>query len=189
MTATIYTSSELAVLYHLKRYGPLTSTSKSPQDSLLTKLRRELGMKKGQLTWALNKLENRCVILRTYARPIKQNFADNQGYNPVVRLELIDPEMELPPPPKPMPLAVVVAKENEAMYENGATEPTADDIVEALLHRISELQGQVDKLAAIVQDQATKLDKAGRSSTHLTERIRAALTQEQWDSLHHKGQR
>jgi hypothetical protein len=114
------------------------------------------------------------------------------GSNQLIRIELVDPDMYLPPL-IPIPLAVVVAHENEELYERTAHEPTADDILEALLHRITELQGQVDKLQDIVSAQADKIQQQAKEvkrkerDPHLTQRLQGALTPEQWEALTHKG--
>ena len=189
-----YTNTELRILWYLKRHGGvITAKTDSPYESLGGLLASELRVSPGHLRYALRHLEANCVILKTYKRPIKQDFAGNAGFNPILKIELVDPNLKLPTEPPPLPLAVVVAHENQDLYERTAVTPSPEAILEALLNRIGELQTQVDKLQDIVAQQAdllAKADKHTRASVdHLTSRIQGALTAEQWDALTHGSQK
>jgi hypothetical protein len=146
----------------------------------------------GTVRYVIGGLEQRSLVLRSYRSGKRQDFG-NQGYNPIVRIELVDPNMELPPL-KPIPLAVVIAKENQELEERTVHEPTAEAIVDALLSRIAELQGQIDKLCSVVREQEDEMSKLRKRAATppappLTEKVRNALTEEQWEALRHGGQR
>lgn len=184
-----YTGTELRILWYLKKNGPLQAKSSNPKDSVVTRMVNDLGLKNAWVRASLRNLERRCIILKTYAREIKQSFSGNQGYNAIMGIELIDPDMDLPACPAPLPLAIVVAHENADLYERTTVDPSPEAILEALLNRITELQVQVDKLQDIVAAQADQLAKASansrRTSDHLTSRIRDVLPADTWDRLTH----
>lgn len=120
-------------------------------------------------------------------------FGEGAG-NPMIRLELLDPGMKLPPEPKPIPQIVVDARENEELYEMTAIEPTPDAIILALLGRNEELQDQITKLQDVIvqlqgQVHAMQREQTRKVPEHLTSRIRDALTPEQWDELSHSAKR
>jgi len=177
-----YTRTQLRILWHLKRHGPLTNTDPRPQGGGLTSsLAEELDLRVKTLGWNLRHLEQRSLILRTYKHGLRR-FADN-GYNPMIRLELVDPTMYLPPCPAPLPLAAVMARENEEMGHRDEHEPSAEQIILALLKRNDELQGQIVKLQDIVSAQADQLVAASKPKPR--QRVRDALTPEQWEALRH----
>lgn len=180
-----YTNTELRVLWYIKRHGPLIAKSDSPSASLIRLITDAVPMSRQTIANALRTLEDRCLILKTYKREKAASFDASNGFNPLIRIELVDPDMHLPPLPPPMPLGVVMAKETREMERT--VEPSPEAIVEALINRITELQGQVNKLQDIVEQQATMLSKASEAkkanSTHLTSRIQGALTEAQWAAL------
>jgi hypothetical protein len=156
--------------------------------SLMGKLGYELNMTVDSVRYTLNQLEARSLVLRTY---MKGRTA--QVHNPLTRIELVDPTIELPPLP-PNPPAIVIMKENEELLERVAHEPSVEDMVMALVDRITELQTQVDKLHTIVcqlEQENTNLKKSAAQthktvSQRLTQRVQDALTTEQWEKLRHE---
>jgi hypothetical protein len=152
---------------------------------ILSTLSDELNIRHNSVAYTLKVLEEKSLVLRTYLQG-RGKFGDKVGFNPMVRLELVDPDMPLPPMPKPLPLAAVVERENRDLYERAAHEPTAEEIILALLERNEVLQGQIDKLQDIVAAQAQQLQKPkARDLTHLQSRVRDALTPEKWEELRH----
>jgi len=195
-------SSELRILWYLKRNGPMTR-GKS-EGGIQSRLADELRMKVGTVRWALRELERKCVVLRHYKNPKAETFTEGGGQNPMIRLELVDPNMALPPEPAPIPLAVHLANENDELLERTEHEPERDDVIEALVLRAVELQTQVNKLQDIVQklnaqnddltarlQQRIDRDKAEaherrKPPAHLSQSVRDVLTPEQWEALKHK---
>jgi hypothetical protein len=193
-----YTHNQLLVLHHLKRYGPIT---RAPGTSILQSMSAELGMKVSALTYQLRTLEAKCLVLRTYERPATRKFGAGASNNPLVKVELVDPNMSLPPIPqvyvatppdrqrKPTPLGIVIAEENEDLEERiEHNEPTVEAIVEALIDRALELQKQVDKLQDVIAGlnaENTRL-RQPKPQAHVTSRVRDVLTADQWDTLRRK---
>ena len=134
-----FTSSELRVLWHLKQYGPV---KREGSNSPLVRMATDLGMSSATLRYHLRRLEEESLVLRTHKRPSNHTFGADRG-NPCLSIELIDPEMSLPPRPKPLPEFVVVAKENRELDELVAHEPTTEEMVMALVRRITELENTV----------------------------------------------
>lgn len=182
-----YTRNELRVLWYIKKRNPLLSKSFNVKDSLIVEIATDQDLRKNTVSAILKHLEVNCIIVRTYKRPITAEFAGKVGYNPLIKIELIDPDMYLPPLPAPLPLAAVVAKENEDLYERTNHEPSVEAIVEALLNRVIVLQGQVDKLQGIVESQAAELIKRKERPVreHLTSRIKDILPPEDWEKITH----
>lgn len=186
-----YTHNELKVLWYLKRNGPIVRTdTRAGQPGMMTELAETLDIRRATLNYVFRGLENKCLIIRTYRRETKQvrNFEDKMGYNPLIKIELIDPQMYLPPLPAPMPLAAVVAHENEDLYHRIVHEPTTEEIIIALLSRNEQLQEQINKLQEIVQAQANEMmhsKQQHRAPEHLMSRVKGALTPEQWEALQH----
>jgi hypothetical protein len=178
-----YTATELRLLWTLKRHGPLIRQGTS---SLLNQLADELGKSPGTTRTILRDLEKRCLVLRTYQKPQPAKFGDARG-NALLRVELIDPDMQLPPPPKAIPLAVVVARENEELAERHATEPSVEQIVDALIDRALELQKQIDRLQDLVAGLSAENDRLRHTPkpavAHMTQRVQDVLTPEQWEAL------
>jgi hypothetical protein len=197
-----YTHNQLLILHHLKRYGPIT---RAPGTSILQAMSAELGMKVSALTYQLRTLEAKCLVLRTYGRPATRQFGAGASNNPLTRLELVDPNMNLPPIPqvyvanppdrqrKPTPLGIVMADENEDLEERiehrNHDEPTVEAIVEALIDRALELQKQVDKLQDVIAGLNTENERLRqpKPQAHVTSRVRDVLTQDQWDALRRKS--
>lgn len=189
-----YSISELRILWYLKEHGPMVAESAAPQHSLYNRLSRELYLRKKTVSYSMRTLQGKCVVLVTYKRPnASKTFADGGGYNAVLRVELVDPNMTLPPQPGPMPLANVVKYENEELYERTEQEPTIDQMFMALLDRNNDLQKQVDVLRERlieVGNENEELKKKvakppNRLSPHLTTQVRDTLPPEVWESLTH----
>jgi len=197
-----YTRTELKILWYVKRRNPIVAASHSPRDSILTAMASELDMIKKTVVFNLNRLDKRCLVMRQYKRPGKP-FGDGGGYNPLLRLELVDPGMWLPPLPEPPP-KVIMANENEAMthqypMRNTNHEPTPESVILALLERNEELrqekaqmQEQIDKLHEIIMRQEQEVTTAKKQVAavaavpkfdHLTNRLKDALGDEAWESL------
>lgn len=180
-----YTPNELRMLWHLKRNGPLV---REGNQSLLGQLAYNLSLSVGSTRTILRNLEQRCLVLRSYKYPQPHRFSEGKN-NPLLKIELVDPDMALPPVP-PLPLAVVVARENEELAERCAVEPSVEHMVDALIDRALELQKQVDKLQDVIAGLAAENDRlrhpAQQSIQHITQRVRDALTPDQWDELRKK---
>jgi DNA-binding Lrp family transcriptional regulator len=194
------THNELLVLHHLKRYGPIKRTHNG--QSIANDMADELGMQHSTLRYLLRRLEDKCLILRSYAKPQTHTF-EGGANNPMIKLELVDPDMVLEPipqvfvphePPKPLPLAVTMERENRELEEridhsNGDREPSVESIVDALIDRALELQKQVDKLQNVIEGlnkENERLHKATAKPAHLSSRVQGVLTAEQWDNLRRK---
>lgn len=194
-----FTYSELKILWYLKR-GPLmvkdtTPTGgRGPKISLLNRLALDLEMSVSSVSYNLKNLEDRCLILRTYKGERAGNFVSDKGYNPLVKVELVDPDIHLPELPK-ISLGVVLAHENEDLLVRTEHEPSYEDVMMALVDRIQELQVNVDKLQdALIksseENERLKKDVAEVKRpprTHLSDPVRNALTKEKWDELKHRG--
>lgn len=190
-----FTRNELTILWYLKRCGPAeASGSLAPgHPGLVNRIAEATGLHINTVRGLLRKLEQDCVILRTYKRPEKQKIGDGKGLNPLVRVELVDPKMYLPPAPPPLPLGVVIAHENVEMQtmidqRNGTHEPNSDKVIEALLSVIDVDREQITKLQDIVNAQANEileLKKQQRRtpSEHLTTRVRDVVPPETWERL------
>jgi hypothetical protein len=174
------------------------------EGSIITRLADELRMKIGTLRWAMRELERKCAILRTYKGPKVEAFSQASGQNPLMRVELVDPNMVLPPEPRPIPLVAVVEHENDELLERTEHEPERDDVIEALVLRAVELQTQVNKLQDLVEKlnatnddlterlrkwhdraQAERTEKR-KPPAHLSQRVQDVLTPDQWEALKHK---
>lgn len=191
-----YTHNQLLILHHLKRYGPLNRTTS--EGNITETMAVELGMKHSTLKYLLRNFEKDCIILRTYSGGIKAARFGAGANQPMVKLELVDPNMPLPPipqvytphpPPKPLPLGVVLAHETEELeHRQNGTAPTVESVIEALIDRALELQHQVDKLHGVITQLTSENDLLKKRlkpppNPHLTERIRGVLTEEQWTNL------
>src|SRR5215469_105388 len=174
-----YTSNELRVLWYLKRHGPLVRQEVGQSTtgaSLLNQLAEGTDLGVASIRHILGNLEGRSLVMRTYRKGYTPSFR-TQGYNPLMKIELVDPEMYLPPFPKPVPPQFVLAAENVEMYERHVEEPSAEAIVDALLSRIEQLQGQVNTLQNMVEKLETRHQQENRPKpSHLTERLKNALT-------------
>jgi|SRR5215471_1433154 len=193
-----YSRNQLRVLWFLKRHGPLVRSLDElgpTKPGIVSIIGGELDIRTHTISYILRELESESLIIRSYVRP-KSSFNDKGGYNPMIRLELVDPSMWLPEMPPPLPLSAVIAHENEDLEErvlSQADEPTYERVISALLDRNTELQGQIDKLVQVVKDQAAENDTlkkqversrgTGRVSGRLSQRVQDALTVEQWDNL------
>ena len=197
-----YTRNELRILWHLKRHGPYTNPGViagrgGVESSIVNQICEQLDLRKHTVQAILRHLEKQLLVLRSYKRPKTESFGGGPGFNPMVRLELIDPDMWLPELPPPLPLGVVLANENEEMYQATSRAPTEERVIEMLLKRIEELQEVADKLHTIVTEQAAenetlkhqveRLTRPARKhlSEHLSSRVQDSLTPEQWDALSH----
>lgn len=179
-----YSDTELRILWYLKRNGPIERGTAS----LIQEFADILGIKVHSLTYCLRNLENQSIILRTYERG-KPEFADNRGPSALIRVELVDPNMQLPAI-EPLPLAIVVARENEELYERTVHEPSPDDVIMALLTENTKLRDQIEKLKDIIEGQAKELIKHQEQSKrkvpeHLMSQVKDALPPEIWEEITH----
>jgi hypothetical protein len=151
----------------------------------------DLSLNNRSVARCLQEMEADCILVRTYRRPLAGTWGpENGGYNALLSIELVDPDMWLPEPPPPPHPQVIEARENRELDELTAREPTADRIIEALLARNDELVEQLAKLQDIIEAQEAEKQKAARQENHrppehLTQRVRAALRPEQWEDLRH----
>jgi hypothetical protein len=185
-----YTRNELKVLWSLKR-GPWTKQDKI---SLLKKQAGILDMRPATLAYVLKGLELESLVLRHYEKGRTSDWAKGE-YNPLVKVELVDPTMWLPELPPPLPLGIVMDQENRDLHERTCETPTEERVIEMLLIRNDELQAQVNKLQEVIEGlaaensklafQVEKLSRPARRrvSDHLSSRVQNALTPEQWDQL------
>jgi hypothetical protein len=176
-----YTNSELQLLSYLKHHGG--KVERQGYASLYARIGTDLNMKVGLVRTVARQLEARCLLLRNFDRPKADRFNPSAGANALMSLELVDPNIELPPW-APIPLAVVIAHENEEMAERTAHEPTPEVVILALLKRNDELQTQVDKLHHVVEDMARN-QRDRHIPEHLSHRIASALGPEEWERLRH----
>ena len=189
--------NDLLVLHHLKRYGPLKRIKRG--HSIINDMAAELGMKTSTLKYILRKLEKQCIVLRTYEKPQSHSFSEGAN-NPLIKLELVDPNMELQAipqvyrpldPPRPLPLAATMERENreleERVEQQHSNEPTVESIIEALIDRALELQKQVDKLHDVVDGLTQENERLRKAATpkpaHLSSRVRDVLAPDVWDNL------
>jgi hypothetical protein len=188
-TPGVYTNNEIRMLWYLKRHGPV-SRPKGKHPSIHGLLSREIPMGLGAVKAVLRTLEDKCAVLRTYQKGMNSGkFGDMQG-NALLKVELTDPNMILPPYPKSVPPQVIDAIENEEMFQRTAVEPSPDAVILALLARNEELQDQVRKLQDVIQQLSAQQERIKRTvPEHLTRRIQDALTPEQWESLSHTSKR
>lgn len=187
----VFTSNEIRMLHYLKRHGPIVKGKE--KGSLLNRIAEAVPLTPGTTRAVLRSLEVKCVILRTYSKGGAAKFGENKG-SLLVKVELIEPNMILPPMPRSLPPIVVDAQENEELYQRTTIEPSPDAVILALLGRNEELQDQITKLQDVImqlqgQVNAMKQDQTRKVPEHLTSRIRDALTPEQWDQLSHSGKR
>ena len=199
---TEFSYKELQILHYLKRRRGVM-VHRPPfrpgqREGIVNTLAEALDIKQTTIGYVLRRLEERCLVIRSYLRPKAGGFRDGTGYNPITRLELVDPTMDLPPLPQP-PLGVVVARENRELAERVAPnhDPTVEQALLAVLDRNDELQKQLDRLREIVDAQAKdnitlreEVERLRRPpvkhvSEGLQERVRGALTEEQWEQLRH----
>lgn len=193
MRGDTFNHTELAILWMLKRRkGKVVRGKKgtSAERSCVTIIANEIGKNTNTVRYSLAQLEQNNIVLRTYPRPKADSFGED-GNNPMLKVELVDPKMYLPPL-KQTPLGVVVAQENRDLDERTAHEPSVDAIVSALVDRLEEYQKQVNKLQDIVEALTSENEKLRRRverpkpSEHLTSRVRDVLTPEQWEELRHR---
>jgi hypothetical protein len=187
-----YTPSELKVLWYLKKNGTMSRPVDGSSRSLMKELSLGTQIPVSSLRHFLSALESRSLLLRTYKHKKATTFK-TQGHNPILKIELVDPEMVLPPIPHAS-LGVVIAQQNEELLERVAHEPSAEDIVDALLNRVTELQTQVNKLQGVIEAQESEVCKLRKQAAesnhkpkvHISQRLQDALTKEQWEELRHK---
>jgi DNA-binding transcriptional regulator GbsR (MarR family) len=182
-----YTPSQLRVLHCLRRHGGKLLVGKTVKH-IYSYIEEEMHMQNSSVRTALRELEAASIVIRTFKRPVT-GFAG--GPNTLIRVEMVDPKMPLPPCP-PLPLAVVIARENAELAERTAHEPERDDVIEALLVRNEELQGQIEKLQSVVEKLNDELESLRKKESrkkvpeHLTQRLQDALTPEKWEELRHE---
>lgn len=190
--ATVSNNRELQVLWYLKNQGGKVMLNPNEgRRSLINEMANAIGVTPQHTRYVLRQLEEKSLVLRTYAKGKADYFSPDMGRNPCIRIELVDPNMVLPPVAT-IPLAVVVAQENEQLYEALEHEPHSDDIILALLEENQGLHKQLDKLRDIIDDQAKQLIRKAEEersrripAQHLTSRVRDALPPEVWDRLTH----
>lgn len=188
-----YTRKELQILWYLKRNGGVvTAKSDQSKDSIVTIMAETLGMRRQSINYYLRELEKRCLLIKTYAKGVK---IGSLGYAIIVKIELIDPQMYLPPLPAPMPLAAVMSKENDELLERTAVEPTNEAIILALVEENEKLRAQINKLQEVVnalakENEILKKQQAPKQRPeHLNQRVQDALPPEVWESLRQMGKR
>lgn len=188
-----YTRKELQILWYLKRNGGVvTAKSDQSKDSIVTIMAETLGMRRQSINYYLRELEKRCLLIKTYAKGVKTG---SLGYAIIVKIELIDPQMYLPPLPGPMPLAAVMSRENDELLERTAVEPTNEAIILALVEENEKLRAQINKLQEVVnalakENEILKKQQAPKQRPeHLNQRVQDALPPEVWESLRQMGKR
>lgn len=186
-----YTRYELKVLWYLKRAGGIiTAKSEEPRHSIVTIMAETLEIRRQSVNYALRELEKKCLLIKTYAKGGKIGSA---GYDIIIKIELIDPQMYLPPLPAPLPLAAVMSRENEELYERTAQEPDDDAVLLALVTENEKLRFQINKLQEVVatlvkeNEQLKKPQERKPRDPHLSQRVQDALPPDVWDQLRHKG--
>lgn len=186
-----YTRYELQVLWHLKRNGgAIKAKSDSPKDAIVAIMAETLDIRRQSIHHVLRILEEKCLIVKTYKYGGKVGSA---GYDLILKIELIDPQMYLPPLPAPPPLAAVVSRENEELYQRTAVEPSDEAIILALVTENEKLRFQINKLQEVVnvlakENEQLKHQKERKPrDPHLNQRLGDALPPEAWDRLRHPG--
>lgn len=184
--------SELNLLWYLKRHGGSVSRREGTGESssLYSQISYDLHCGVGTVRYAAKQLEKKSLVIRTHLKFSPKMFT-TQGHNPLVKLEMVDPNMWLPPAPS-MPLAVVLAKENEELEERIEQDPSEVDVIMALVDRVHELEEQVNKLQICVIEQSEenerlKKQRADRPKTHLSQPVMDALPPDVWEALKRKG--
>lgn len=180
-----YTRNELKVLWHCKRQQGVVENDKIGVVRLLAQV---LDMRHSTVGYVLRQLEDKCLIARSFT----QRRSRGIGQNVITRVEMVDPEMYLPPLPEPPPLAVVLDQENEELYQRITCEPSTEAVILALLAENEKLRFQIDKLQGIVASQAKELMERSKTShlpAHLAQRVQDALPADKWEEISHKGKR
>jgi|SRR5215467_3852842 len=207
-----YTIGELKILWYLKiECGGIMHGGSSPSESPIKEMASVLDLPPTTVKGGLRTLEDKALILRTYKRPKSEGFTGNQGFNPLLRIEMVDPNMDLPmlpldirqqmAKPKPEPIiedampVTVIQRENAEMFSRSEHEPTTEAVVLALLTRNEELREQIAKLHEVIASQQEEIESKTktiasmrdrpRRPEHLNSRIKDALTPEQWDAITH----
>lgn len=186
-----YKPIELRVLWYLKSAGGSITNDKG---SIPARMAEDIRVSVSNVRTTLGYLEKQSLVIRTYRHALPENaqFGDARG-NILLKVELVDPNMPLPPCPPPIPLVAVLERENEELYERTAVEPDLESALVAVLARNDELQAQVTKLQDVVVALTEQLEKIQKTASkrpvpeHLTAKVRDALTDEQWSSLTHTG--
>ena len=180
-----YSLLELRILHYIKRHRGVLRALGGKSRSVVPKMADDLGATRSGISGCLISLDRKCVVVCT-KKPGRTAA--------ITKVELTDRDMELPP--LPVIPAVNIVIENRELEERiiaRSNGPSADDILDALLSRIEELQGQVDKLQEIIGAQQEEMEKANRRenrpkpSEHLMGRVRDSLSPEQWEDLRRKG--
>lgn len=197
-----YTRKELQVLWFLKRHGGKVEHHPpfrpGMEEGIVNTLATELDIRKSTIGYVLRGLEQKCLIIRTYFRsnPNPQ-FGTKFGYNPLVKVEMCDPNMWLPELPGPMPLGVVMNHENTELYERLAEEPSMERTLAFVLDRLDEYKHQIDtlrdRLIAVDHENEELKRKLAGITNHrnrpapdpLKHRVAEHLTAEEWDALYH----
>jgi len=192
---TEYTYNQLRLLWYLKKHGPVTDAGRTNRRaSILSAFTDALGLSQATVRHCLRALEQRSIILRTYSDDRPKRFGDQTGGMRLTRIELVDPKMKLPPEPAAPTLGTVMRWENQVLYDMTASDPERDDVIDALVERIAELQAQVDKLGEVIEGLASEnarlADRQDRTPpAHLSQPVRDALPDEVWDRLTHQAKR
>ena len=180
-----YTRNELKILWHLKRNRGVVENP----DGVIIPMSETLDIRRGTCLYIVKLLEEKCLLVRAFGAPRKGTKAA------IVRIELIDPQMYLPPLPAPMPLASVISHENNDLYERTTCEPSSEAVILALVTENEKLRFQINKLQEVVNSLAAENEQLKKQPTRkprdpgLTQRLQDALPPEVWDSLHHTGRR
>ena len=193
MINRLYTHAELRILWFLKKNRGFVAKKKGIK-SLYHVIGENCNLNYNAVRVHIANLERNSVVLRTYAKTPTNKFGEGGG-NPVVRIELVDPKMTLPALELAPAINMIVEnRELEERVISRSPAPTADDILDALLNRVEELQCQNEKLMHVIKGLQDELDKinrqAQRTSTppaHLSNRLKDALGEDQWQELRRKG--
>lgn len=190
--AESYSPAQLRLLWFLKGQGG--SIKRKHGGSLYHQIAEKMDMATHTVQWAAKSLEQRSVVLRTYNRESPRTFGKTQGMV-LMKLELVDPKMWLPPMPT-VPLAVVIAKENEELEERTAHEPSEIDVIMALVAEVHKRDDTITKLQECVvklseHNEQLKKDAARAkrpTRAHLSQPVREIIPDSVWESLRHQGE-
>jgi len=191
-----YSTPQLRILWYLKKYGPMINPGPyvpGREEGIIATLSTELFLTRGSIQYNLNVLEKNCIVCRTSLDPSKRG----KGWNPMIRLELIDPTMWLPEEPAPIPLGTIMAIENEELRGRTVEEPSMERTLAFVLDRMDEYKHQIDtlrdRLIAVDHENEELKRKLAGITNHrnrpapdpLKHRVAEHLTAEEWDALYH----
>ena len=156
MSSERYSLNELKILHYMKKHNGVVTGGKGKSGrSVTAKLAQHCGIGRSTVNGILKKLEDRCLLVRTYASGKTGQFA--AGWDAIVKIELVDPNITLPP--LPLPPAVNMKIENNTLLEKAIdlNPPSENQVWEALVARCEELVAQNDKLFTVIQEQQAEI--------------------------------